>query len=146
MKHLITIPLLLMILLLSACSAKEVTNYKYTFIGEGEFWQAEYVYEGTETWGEEDGRTIYINEVSDVFRLTYKGSIEEIQAIEQLEFSYDTSTGSGSSIREFAEPPRDITFTITSGGTGAKITEEENIQVNVKWDDFNESFELTNHN
>lgn len=144
MKNLITILIFMTIVILTACSDEEVTNNKYTFIGEGEFWEAEYVYEGTETRDKEDGRTTYSNKYRDVFRLIYKGSTEDIQSIEKLEYSFDTSTGGGSSIREFDEPLNDITFTISGGGTGAKVKKDEIIKVNVKWDYLEESFELTN--
>jgi hypothetical protein len=144
MKNLIKTSIFIMIMILAACSTEEVTNYQYTFIGEGEFWTAEYLYEGTEIWGEEEGITTYSNEDSYLFRITYKGSTEDIQSMEKLEYSYDTSAGGASIVREFYEPPNDITFTMSGGSIGAKVQEEEIIQVNVKWHDFEESFELTN--
>lgn len=140
----IVVLMVMMLVILIACSNEEVTNYQYTFTGEGTYWQAEYVYEGTETRETEEGRTTYSNEDSDEMRLTYKGSLEEVESIEKLEFSYVTSVGSGSGVREFDAPPNDLTFTMRSGSTGAKVKEEEIIQVVVTWDDFEESFELTN--
>ncbi|WP_409273288.1 hypothetical protein V1499_01775 [Neobacillus sp. SCS-31] len=62
-----------------------------------------------------------------------------------LEYSYETSAGSGSGIREFDEPSTEVTFKIMgNSGNGAKVIEDEVVQINVKWDDFEESFELHN--
>jgi hypothetical protein len=67
--------------------------------------------------------------------------------MEALEYSYETSVGGGSGTREFDEPPTKGTFKIMGGsGNGAKVKEDEVIQVNVKWDDSEESFELHNKN
>ena len=51
----------------------------------------------------------------------------------------------GDGTEEFTEPPSTVTFS-SSGGSkgGAKVGEDEVIKVNVKWDDFEESFELHN--
>ncbi|MFV8830330.1 hypothetical protein [Alkalihalobacterium sp. APHAB7] len=144
MKNLFITSISIMIMILAGCSNEEVTNYEYTFIGEGEFWEAEYIYEGAEIWGEEEGVTTYSNEANYEFRITYKGSVEDIQSIENLEFFYDARAKGGSRSREFDEPPNDITFSTSGSSTGAKVQEEEVIKVNVKWDDFEESFELIN--
>ncbi|MGO4890644.1 hypothetical protein ACJ2A9_23160 [Anaerobacillus sp. MEB173] len=144
MKNLFKTSIFIIIIILAACSNEEVTNYEYTFIGEGEFWKAEYIYEGTEIWGEEEGKTTYSNEDSDLFRITYKGSTEDIHSMKKLEYSYDTSGGSATSVREYDDPPNDTTFTIKGGGTGMKVKEDEIIRVNIKWDNFEEAFELTN--
>lgn len=62
-----------------------------------------------------------------------------------LEYSYETSAGSGSSTRKFDEQPTKVTFKdMGSTVNGAKVSEDEVIQVNVKWDDYEESFELHN--
>ncbi|WP_216831486.1 hypothetical protein [Alkalihalobacterium elongatum] len=144
MKNLFITSIFIMIMILGGCSNEEVTNYEYTFIGEGEFWEAEYIYKGAEIWGEEEGVTTYSNEANEDFRITYKGSPEDIQTIENLEFSYDARASGGSRSREFDEPPNDITFSTSGRSTGAKVQEDEVIKVNVKWDDFEDSFELIN--
>lgn len=138
MKRIIT--LLLSILLLTACS--ETTNNNYTFTGESEHWEAEYVYEGIEKWGEEDGQRTYSNNDSYKFVLTYKGSLEELSSIKKLEYSFETRSGSSDSTMEFTEPPSTVMFSSSGGSTGAKVSENEIIKVNVKWDDFEETFEL----
>ena len=141
MKKIIT--LLFTIMLLTACS--ETTNNDYKFSGESEHWEAEYSYKGTEKWGEKDGQRTYSNEDSYEFILKYKGSLEELSSLQKLEYSYETNGGSGNSTEEFTEPPSTVTFS-SSGGSkgGAKVSEDAVIKVNVKWDDFEESFELHN--
>ncbi|MDV2582793.1 hypothetical protein [Alkalibacillus haloalkaliphilus] len=144
MKNLLVPFIFIVIVALAGCSNEEVINYEYTFIGESESWEAEYIHEGTETWDEEDGVKTYTNESDSELKLTYKGSEEDVQSIEKLEFSYDTGVGGGTRSREFDEPPKDSTFTISSSGTGAKVQEDAVIEVDVKWNDFEELFELVN--
>lgn len=130
-------------MLLTACS--ETTNNDYKFTGESEHWEAEYVYKGTEKWGEKDGGKTYSNEDSYEFILKYKGSLEELSSLQKLEYSYETNSSGGDSTEEFTEPPSSVTFS-SSGGSegGATVREDAVIKVNVKWDDFEESFELHN--
>ncbi|WP_017186917.1 hypothetical protein [Alkalibacillus haloalkaliphilus] len=86
----------------------------------------------------------YTHESDFEFEIIYKGPKEDVQSIEKLEFSYGAGAKGGSRSVEFDEPPKDSTFTISGGGTGAQIQEEAVIQVEVKWNDFEESFELVN--
>jgi hypothetical protein len=137
------ITLLFLIMLLTACSETTTNNYKFS--GESEHWEAEYSYKGTEKWGEKDGQRTYSNEDDYTFVLRYTGSLEELSSLQRLEYSYETNSGRGDSTQEFTEPPSTRTFS-TSGGSkgGAKVGKDEVIKVTVKWDDFEESFELYN--
>lgn len=130
-------------IVLAACS-DEGARYDYIYTGEGEQWDAEFSVSGTEVWEEDDGTVSYSNEYDNEFVLTYKGTSEELSSLESLEFSFDTSVGSTSTAREFDEPPEEVTFRSSGGGSGPKIKEDEVIQVNVKWDGLEESFELQN--
>jgi hypothetical protein len=144
LKKILTVFITMMVL--TACSREE-NHYVYTFSGEGEYWEAEYSMNGTEIWGEKQGRTTYSNENSDKFVITYKGSLNELSSVKYLEYTYETSTGGGSSTREFDEPPTEVTFkNMGRAVNGAKVSEDEVIQVNVKWDDHKESFELHSKN
>lgn len=139
MKKILT--LFLTILVLVSCS--QVTQNDYKFIGESEHWEAEYEYRGTEIWDKEDGTKTYTNEDSYVFVIKYKGSLEELSSLKKLEYSYETIGSSGKTTEEFIEPPRELTFTSSgSSKNGAKVSEDEVIKVLVKWDEFEESFEL----
>ncbi|ADC52195.1 hypothetical protein BpOF4_20999 (plasmid) [Alkalihalophilus pseudofirmus OF4] len=144
MKNLIFISIIVITVLLTACSNEEVVNDRYTFIGEGAYWEAEYVFESEETQKEKNGRTTYSTINSDVFTLSYKGDVEEMQTIEKIEYNYKTSAGEGSGSREFDEPPTDITLRSNSSDNGAKVYEDEIIPVIVKWDGLEETFELLN--
>ena len=65
--------------------------------------------------------------------------------MKSLEYSYETSAGGGSGTREFDEPPTEVTFkNMGSTESGAKVREDEVIQVKVNWNDYEESFELLN--
>jgi len=130
-------------MLLTACS--ETTYNDYKFNGESEHWEAEYSYKGTEKWGEKNESITYSNEDGYEFVLKYKGSLEELSSLQKLEYSYETNGGGGNSAEEFTEPPSKVTFSSSASGKGgAKLPEDEVIKVNVKWDDFEESFELHN--
>lgn len=148
MKRLIT--LLFAMIVLTACSGVKTIDksYEYTFNGSGEYWKAEYSVNGKEVWQEKDGvRTTYSSSESDEFVLTYKGELIEISSLEYLKFSYETSVEGVSSESEFDEPPTDVSFKIIGeSANGTKINGNEIIQVNVKWGDYEESFELHNIN
>jgi hypothetical protein len=140
MKKVIVITIFMMYLIISALISEKPNNYQYIFTGEGEFWEAKFITNGTEGWEKVENRITFSNEHSDVLTLTYTGSLEDI-TFKNLEYSYKTNSSSGSS---FSEITNDSTFTHRSSGNGAKVQENEVIQVNVKWNDHEESFELTN--
>ena len=128
-------------MLLTACT--ETKNNDYKFTGESDHWEAEFAYKGTEKWG---GKETYTNEDSDEFRLKYKGSLEELSSLKKLYYSYETNSRRGDSNQEFTEPPSTVTFSTSSSSNGAMVREDTVIKVNVKWDEFEESFELHNKN
>ncbi|KAB7667646.1 hypothetical protein F9279_15145 [Bacillus sp. B1-b2] len=133
-------------MLLTACTAEE-KQYNYLFIGEGDFWKAEYVYRGTEVWKKEGERERYSYRDSDEFTLTYKGAKEELSTMKSLEYQYKTSGGSSTMQEEFDEPTSKVTFTQKgSSENGSKVSEDEVIQVQVEWDGHKEIFELRNTN
>jgi len=135
--------LLIVILVLTACTKRVSNDYK--FKGESEHWEAEYVYRGTEVWKKDNGDRTYSNEGSYQFLLKYKGSLEELSSIRKLEYAHKTNFSGGETMREFDGPPEELLFTASGASKGgAKISEDEVIQVKVKWDDFEESFELRN--
>ncbi|MGE7688606.1 hypothetical protein ACQKMI_05285 [Lysinibacillus sp. NPDC097214] len=65
----------------------------------------------------------------------------------KLEYSFKTVNSSGDKTEDFTEPPKSLIFTSVEGSKGgAKVSEDEVIQVNVKWDEIEESLELHNKN
>ncbi|WP_260398187.1 hypothetical protein [Peribacillus simplex] len=151
MKKILTV--LIIIMVLTACGSDttnkdnnpKTINNDYKFIGESEHWEAEYSYKGTELWEEDDGKTAYSNEDSYELILKYKGSLEELFSMKKLEYTYETITESGSKTETYTEPPSEKVFT-NSGSSegGSKVSKDEVIQIIVKWDGFDESFELHN--
>lgn len=139
------LPLLLIFIFLTACS--EVTHNDYKFVGESEHWEAEYAYKGTEKWRKKGGSETYSNEDHYELTIKYKGTLKDLSATEKLEYSYETISSSGVITETFTEPPGKAVFT-TGGGSegGAKVSEDEIIKVTVKWDGYEESFELQNKN
>jgi hypothetical protein len=130
------------LLILAACS-KEVNHYDYRFVGESGHWEAEYVFKGTEVWGEKNGSRTYSNENNDEFFLEYKGPLEELSSLKSLEYSYETSAGSGGVTTKFDAPPTEKVF--KSGGSSENtgtVNEDDIIKVYVKWDDAEKTFEL----
>ncbi|WP_170971784.1 hypothetical protein, partial [Peribacillus simplex] len=124
----------------------EKTEYNYQFIGESEHWEAEYSYKGTEIWGKNDSKqTTHSSKDSYELVLTYKGSLEELSAIKNLEYTYETATSSGTITEVYTEPLDEKVFSMFGASeNGAMIGEGEVIKVNVKWDDSEETFELHN--
>jgi hypothetical protein len=139
LKRIIT--LLVTLMLVTACS--EATFHAYQFSGESEHWEGEYTYNATELWGEKDGQRTLSSEIHYRFIIKYKGSLEELSSLQKLEYSYETNSGHGSGTRVFTEPPLSGIFSASgSSKGGARVREDEVIKVNVKWDAFEESFEL----
>jgi len=131
-------------MILAACSERTINDYK--FRGESEHWQAEYAYNGTEKWGEKNGVKTYSNKDTFELVLIYKGAVKELSSLQKLEYSYETISSSGEAVLEFTEPPTTVKFSSSGGSTGgAKVAEDEVVKVTVKWDDFEESFELHNN-
>ncbi|WP_397538084.1 hypothetical protein [Rummeliibacillus pycnus] len=106
-----------------------------------------YIYKGTETWGDNKGTLTYSNEDNHEFVLKYKGTLKELSSMKKLEYSYETISSGGKSTEEFTEPPKELIFTSKgSSRGGAKVNVDEIIKVNVKWGEFEESFELHSKN
>lgn len=124
MKKILT--LLLIILVLTACSEvtkdevtkNKVTNNSYKFNGESEHWEAEYSYQGTETWKDNNGTKTYSNEDSHELVLKYKGTLKELSSMKKIEYSYETNNSSGNSTMEFTEPPTTVTFKSKGASSG----------------------------
>lgn len=135
---------LFVVLFLTACSDKEVLDYEYSFTGESEHWIGEFYVQGTEVREKKNKSVTYTNDASDIFTLKYKGSVEDLSSVKTLEYVYETNTSSGSKNMAFNESPTEVVFTSRGRSIGAKVAEDEIIQVHVKWDDAVEIFELQN--
>ncbi|MFF2501347.1 hypothetical protein [Peribacillus sp. NPDC058075] len=125
---------------------QEKTEHNYQFAGESEHWEAVYSYKGTEIWGKNDSKqTTHSSKDNYKLVLTYKGSLEELASIKNLEYTYETTTSSGTKTEVYTEPLDEKVFSMSGASeNGAIIGEGEVIKVYVKWDDFEETFELHN--
>lgn len=123
----------------------ETTEHNYQFIGESEHWEAIYSYKATEIWGGNGKQTTHSSKDNYVLTLKYRGSLEELSSMKNLEYSYETTFSSGNKREAYPDPPSEKVFK-TSGSSvnGAMVGKDEIIKVNVKWDGFKESFELHN--
>lgn len=101
-------------------------------------------YEAEEVWGKDaDDINTYSSEDDYNFKLTYKGDLNELASMKQLDYEFKLGpTGGGSSSLTFDEPVSVKEFTARGGGTGAIMREDMVVNVKVKWDDKEESFEL----
>ncbi|WP_026575630.1 hypothetical protein [Bacillus sp. UNC438CL73TsuS30] len=162
MKKILTL-LLFTIMVLTACTVttdktknedvknevidNKTINNNYKFVGESEHWEAQYLYNGTETWKDDKGVASYSNKDNYKLVLKYKGSLKELSSMKKLKYSFKTNSSSGKTEEDFPAPPKDRIFTARGGSEGgAKVEKDEVIQVHVKWDKFEESFELHNKN
>lgn len=65
--------------------------------------------------------------------------------LQKLEYSYETNSSGVDSTEEYMAPPPTATFSSSAHSKGGmKIRDDEVIKVNVKWDNFEESFDLHN--
>ncbi|MFE4144549.1 hypothetical protein ACFX4I_22345 [Peribacillus sp. YIM B13472] len=126
-------------------NSEEKTEHNYQFTGESEHWEAVYSYKATEIWGRIGKQTTHSSKDNYVLTLKYKGSLEELSSMKNLEYSYETTISSGNKREAYPDPPSEKVFK-TSGSSvnGAMVGKDEVIKVNVKWDGFEESFELHN--
>ena len=139
MKKFLTI--VLATFFLTACSEK--THESYTFVGESEHWKAEFVYDVSETWGENNGKMNYSNEDEYMLMVTYKGAKSDLASIKNFSYGYETGSSSGSNTIQFTEPVTQTVFKLGGNAkNSARIYADNIITVNVQGDDFEETFEL----
>jgi len=112
--------LVLIILLLIGCSNKEVNYHNYTYRGESKNWIGEFEVNTTQTFPEIDKKPYhyaelesrftltnidikphYDTESEHIFTLTYKGEIEDLLEVQELQYSYEyLSKRSGDTIEK----------------------------------------------
>lgn len=134
-----------MLLTITGCSSKEVIKHNYTYKGENELWTAEYVMNGTGTFTKKDGTLHYESNSNKILTVTYKKDISQLSSVKHLEISYESSVGGGKKAEDYNDgPPKEKTYTIKSGGTGAIENKDEVIKVNINIDGKIQTIELKN--
>ena len=147
MKKIFTV--ILAAFFLTACSKVTETNKEENFIivGESEHWEAEFVYNVSETWGEKNGKKNHLNKDQYTLTFSYKGEESELATIKHISYSFDTVSGSGSNTEQFTEPNTKSVFKLSGASqNSARIFSDHVFTAKVQWDDFEETIELNIHN
>ena len=148
MRKSISILIIIVILIITGCSNKEVIKHNYTYKGENEFWTAEYKVNGAGTFTEKDNKTSYESKCSKEFIVTYKKDLSELSSVKHLEISYKSSVGGGKTTQDFDDsPPNEKTYILKKGGTatgGAIENKDEVIEVTINLDGKIQTLELRN--
>jgi len=88
----------------------ETTEHNYQFIGESEHWEAVYSYKATEIWGRIGKQTTHSSKDNYVLTLKYKGSLEELSSMKNLEYSYETTNSCGNKRDAYRDPTTEKVF------------------------------------
>jgi hypothetical protein len=146
LRKTVSILIIMLLLIITGCSKKQVVNHNYTYKGENEFWAAEYNVNGEGTFTEKDGKTEYESISDTVLTVTYKKDLSGLSSVKHLEISYESSAGGGSLTESYdSNNPLDKkTYTLKSGGTGTAIeNKDEIIKVNINVDGETQTIELS---
>jgi hypothetical protein len=160
--------LVLIILLLIGCSNKEVKYHNYTYRGESKNWIGEFEVSTTQTFPQIDKKPYHDTELESIFTLTdidkkphydseseyiftltYKGEIEDLLEVQELQYSYEyLYKKSGDTI----EKPNDkqITYKEIIYRKNSEdvqiISRDDVIEVTIEVDGKAETFALINTN
>lgn len=136
---------MIILLIITGCSNKQVIKHNYTYKGENELWTAEYKVNGTGTFTEKNGKTEYESNSNKTLIVNYRKDLSELSSVKHLEISYESSAGGGESNLDFDNPPNEKTYMLKSGGRGGAIeNKDEIIKVNIAIDGKARTIELKN--
>lgn len=146
LRKTISLLIIMVILIITGCSNREVIKHNYTYKGENEFWTAEYKVDGTGTFTEKDNKTSYESKSSEVLTVTYKRDLSELSSVKHLEISYKSSAQAGKITEDYDDGSSlKKTYTINSSSTnGAIENKDEVIKVTINLDGNIQTFELKN--
>lgn len=147
MKKIVSSLILMMILVISGCSNREVIEHHYTYFGENDLWSAEYKVDSTVTVSKNKGKINSASNRDSIMTVTYKKALSDLEKIKDITISYDFVGGSYSlsSHYEEGESPSNNVFTLKSSDTGSVIeNEDESISVTINIDGEIQTIELTN--
>lgn len=145
MRRTVVFLVLIMMVCLSGC-AKKVVLHNYTFIGENDYWKADYRVNGSGTFTEKNGRTEYNSNSEKQLTVTYKKDLSDLSSLKQLQISFQSSASGGTLTRSFDDgPTSQKTFTLKSSSMGGAIeSKDEIIKVNIDQDGEIQTIELKN--
>lgn len=120
---------------------ESVDERRFTYKGGSGDWEFEYQVDGSITYYRMDGRLSTDSECNQKLIASFKGDMETLNRVKQMEIVY-RSTAKGGSMKEegpFNRPE----FVLSGGGRGGAVEDgEETIHVTVTMDGVEESFEL----
>jgi len=144
-KKVVAIIVIVILMLITACSNKEVIKHNYTYRGENEFWLAEYKVNGTGIFTEKNDKTEYESNSEKILTVSYKKDLSELSAVRHLQIFYESSASGGETNTYFDDSPDEKTYTINSSGEGGAIeNKDEIITVRISLDDNMQTIELRN--
>ena len=145
MKKVVAIIVIVILMLITACSNKEVIKHNYTYRGENEFWLAEYKVNGTGIFTKKNDKTEYESNSEKILTVSYKKDLSELSAVRHLQIFYESSASGGEINTYFDDPPDKKSYTINSSGEGGAIEKkDEIITVRISLDDNMQIIELKN--
>jgi len=139
--------ILLISIILSGCKTKDndETTINYTFKGENEFWDAEYIINGIEKFEKKNGILSYHNNTSNLLTVEYRGDLSDLNLVKEVDISYETSTNSGRSVDTYnnKQPITSKEFKLKSEGENTALPDEnEIVTVEIKVDGVSQTLEL----
>ncbi|MDF2905788.1 MAG: hypothetical protein K0R34_1109 [Herbinix sp.] len=139
------LPFLVILLLLSGCSNKDIERHYYDYQGENESWKAEYIVNATVIFTDNNGFLHVDSESEEIFILTYKGELSDLSSVRLFEYGYKSPTEGGESSGEYSadNPINTKTFKLRSGSKNGALPNEDTVYtVTVNMDGVKQSFEL----
>lgn len=146
MRKGISIFIIMILLIITGCSNKEVIKHNYCYKGENEFWTAEYKVNGTGTFTENNDKTEYDSSCEKVFTITYNKDISQLASVKHLEISYKSRTANGKITEDYSNGLKpEKTYTLKSNSSGVAIeNKDEVIDVTINIDGEIQTIELKN--
>lgn len=146
MKNMLLLPFIFLVLL-TACDDNSFNKpQELRFSGVGEYWDAIFIQEYCEGWEKNNNNNNeYSNESNNSVILTYKDfniNSDTIQVIE-VEFESPHKNGSANEIKQIDNYKGMVTYKLGSSKNGTIIRDYETIKLHVKWNNGEETIELT---
>lgn len=137
--------IILILLIVTGCSNKDVKKHHYIFKGENDNWTIVYEVNANETFFKKDGTLHYKNKSNATFTATCKKDSSDLASKKNIEISYKNSVGGGKLNEEIDQANPQKTFSMQTSSTGgALVNEDELIEVNINIDGDVQTIELKN--
>ena len=147
MRRIVTfLTIVVLMLNITGCKKREVTEYNYIYTGQNGLWSAEYQVDATATFITYKERTSYESEQQSTLTVTYLGELDDLAKVRHFEIYYERGVGGGGSKTVDYRDDDNIsskTFNIQSSSINGMIPQKDsNIEVSITLDDEVQNFEL----